>query len=881
MYSAFDENFFVSILSELNPYRFIALDKLGKFNSKIDIAQLPFCLRVVFESNLRHCKNEQELRSIIDLFVNWQESSKKGSSISIYATRVLMQDYTGIPVLVDLCALRQAAINKGINPELINPKIPVDLVVDHSIVVNSSGNSLAANENSRQQYEQNIERFSFLKWVSHAFKNLRIIPPDSGICHQVNLESLATAYVVEQDDESINIFPELVIGADSHTTTINSLGVLGWGVGGIEALGASLGESLNIPMPEVIGVRLSGQLEAGVTATDCVLTVTSLLRSVGVVNKFVEFFGPGAASLPIPDRATIANMAPEYGATCAFFPWDERTLEYLLGTGRDQEGLFKQYAKAASLWCDGNVQPKYSQVIIFNLSEVEPRISGPKKPEEKRALSEVPSSFPNHDILNSDPNKSGIPNGAVLLAAITSCTNTSNPHLMIAAGLMAKKAVLLGLTVPSWVKTLFAPGSLVVGEYLEHSGLQNYLDQLGFQLCGFGCTACIGNSGPLLPLAQEAIESDGLIGCAVLSGNRNFSGRVQQQLQFNYLASPPLVVAYALAGKITTDLKNQPIAKIGDSEIFLADIWPSVQEINEILSKCLKPELFNARRAALKKGSDLWEALNISDSKNYDWSDISGFVKQPPFFTKSSASSPPKMLIEKARILLLLGDGVTTDDISPAGRIQPRSIAGQYLQKLGVSLERLHTFGARRGHWEVMLRGAFTNPNLLNELAPEKKGGFTKAFPGGEITEILKASADYQKNGTSLMIIAGKNYGTGSSRDDAARSTRLLGVSVVIAESYERIHRSNLAAFGVMPLLFKPGESRKSLNLDGSETITISMAEDPPLTGELVNGSIERVNGERFDYNFISALRLEELSYFQSGGILPFLAYKLTTSNSF
>lgn len=881
MHQVSSENFLVGILGEVNACRFIDLQKLMKLDAKMDISQLPFCLRVVLESNLRHCKNEQELRSIVDLFINWQESSKKGSSINIYASRVLMQDYTGIPVLVDLCALRQAAINKGINPEQINPKIPVDLVVDHSIVVNSSGNSLAVTENSRQQYEQNIERFSFLKWVSHAFKNLRIIPPDSGICHQINLESLATAYVLERGDNAINIFPELVIGADSHTTTINSLGVLGWGVGGIEALGASLGEPLNMPMPEVIGVRLSGHLQAGVTATDCVLTVTSLLRSVGVVNKFVEFFGPGALSLPIPDRATIANMAPEYGATCAFFPWDERTIEYLLGTGRDQEGLFKQYAQAASLWCDGNVEPKYSQVIEFNLSEVEPRISGPKKPEEKRALSEVPSSFPNDAALNSNRNESGIPNGAVLLAAITSCTNTSNPHLMIAAGLLAKKAVLLGLTVPPWVKTLFAPGSLVVGEYLERSGLQNYLDQLGFQLCGFGCTACIGNSGPLLPTAQEAIESDGLVGCAVLSGNRNFSGRVQQQLQFNYLASPPLVVAYALAGKITTDLKNEPIAKIDGSDIYLVDLWPSNQEIDEVLSKCLKPELFNIRRAALKKGSDLWEALNISSSKNYDWGDISGFVKQPPFFSKGSASSPPKMLIDKARILLLLGDGITTDDISPAGRIQPGSVAGQYLQKLGVSLDRLHTFGARRGHWDVMLRGAFTNPNLLNELAPEKKGGFTKAFPGGEIVEILKASVDYQKHGTPLIIIAGKNYGTGSSRDDAARSTRLLGVAAVIAESYERIHRSNLAAFGVIPLLFKLGESRKSLNLDGSETITISMGDTPPLAGELIKGSIERVNGEKFDCNFVSALRLEELSYFQSGGILPFLAYKLTASNSF
>ena len=877
MHQMLSENFLGEITSKEKTYRFIALEKLEKLDAKIIISELPFCLRVVLESNLRRCKNDQELKSVINLFSNWQQSSKRGLSIRIYATRVLLQDYTGIPVLVDLCALRQVAINKNLDPEQINPKIPVDLVVDHSIVVNSSGSLSSALENSKQQYEQNIERFSFLKWVSHAFNNLRIIPPDSGICHQVNLESLATCYAMEASDRTTTIFPELVIGADSHTTTINSLGVLGWGVGGIEALGASLGESLDIPMPEVIGIRFSGQLAAGVTATDCVLTITALLRSVGVVNKFVEFFGPGVASLPIPDRATIANMAPEYGATCSFFPWDERTIEYLVGTGRDQVGLFSQYAKAASLWCDGSVEPKYSQVIEFDLSSVEPRISGPKRPEEKRALSEVPNSFPQHEFANAALIQSDIPHGAVLLAAITSCTNTSNPHLMIAAGLLAKKAVHLGLTVPPWVKTLFAPGSLVVGEYLENSGLQNFLDQLGFQLCGFGCTACIGNSGPLLPVAQEGIKNNGLVGCAVLSGNRNFSGRVQQQLQFNYLASPPLVVAYALAGKITMDLKNEPIARINGDDIFLADIWPSNQEINEVLSKYLKPELFDTRRAALQDGSALWDSLSISTSKNYDWGDVSGFVKQPPFFTKSAASSPPKLTIEKARTLLLLGDGVTTDDISPAGRIQPESLAGQYLQGLGVSLDRLHTFGARRGHWDVMLRGAFTNPNLLNELIPEKKGGFTRTFPGGEVAEILKASVEYQKQGIPLLIFAGKNYGTGSSRDDAARSTRLLGVAAVIAESYERIHRSNLAAFGVMPLLFQAGESRKSLNLDGSEMITISLGDTPPLVGQIVSGSIERVNGDKHNCNFVSALRPEELPYFQFGGILPFLADKLTS----
>lgn len=859
-------------------YRFINLNDLDKIQAKINIAELPFCLRIVLESNLRHCKSDQEILSVLDVFADWQKSSKKRLSIKIFATRVLLQDYTGIPVLVDLCALRQVAINKGIDSELINPKIPIDLVIDHSIVVNVSGNTFAEFENSKQQYEQNMERFSFLKWVSYAFNNLKIIPPDSGICHQVNLESLATCYVLEKKDEQLTIFPELVIGADSHTTTINSLGVLGWGVGGIEALGASLGEALDIQMPEVIGLRLSGHLQAGVTATDCVLTVTALLRSVGVINKFVEFFGPGVASLSVPDRATLANMAPEYGATCAFFPWDEQTIHYLGNTGRDQVDILSSYARIASLWNENVVQPKYSQVVDLDLGAVEPRISGPKRPEDIRLLSEVPNSFRDVQMSNSDLPRSGIPHGAILLAAITSCTNTSNPNLMISAGLLAKKAVLLGLNVPSWVKTLFAPGSLVVGEYLQQSGLQNFLNQLGFNLCGYGCTACIGNSGPLLPSAQDAIKHEGLVGCAVLSGNRNFSGRVQQQLQHNYLASPPLVVAFALAGKITVDLNNEPISNIGGVDIFLKDIWPTTQEVDDILSKCIKPELFNKRRKSLTKGSALWEALPISETRNYDWQNDSGFVKQPPFFKEVTSSSQPKLLIKKARIFLLLGDNVTTDDISPAGRIQPESVAGKYLLENGISSERLHTFGARRGNWEVMLRGAFTNPNLVNEIIPQKNGGFTKVFPDNVESEILAASVVYQKQGIPLLIIAGKNYGTGSSRDDAARSTQLLGIVAVIAESYERIHRSNLAAFGVMPLLFQEGDTRKTLNLDGTEIIDIFLGESHPVAGEIVRGTIERVNGEKIEYRFRSALRLEELPQFNCGGFLPFLAQKVLSN---
>ncbi len=857
-------------------YRFVSLSRLKQVNSNLDVARLPYCLRIILESNLRHCKNDREVTRLLNLFSNWQESAKSGETIRIYATRVLLQDYTGIPVLVDLCSLRQVAINKGLDPEQINPKIPVDLIVDHSIVVNHSGTATAALQNSQQQYEQNAERFSFLKWVSQAFENLRIIPPDSGICHQVNLESLATCYVLNEVNNAIEIYPELVIGADSHTTTINSLGILGWGVGGIEALSAALQEPLQIPVSEVVGVRLVGELPAGVTATDCVLTLTSLFRSVGVVNKFIEFFGPGVSSLPITDRATIANMAPEYGATSAFFPWDEQTIGYLKGTGRNQDSLLNQYAQASSLWANQDSEPSYSQVIDVDLRSIEPRVAGPKRPEESRSLSEVPASFSAMRSIARESNISGIPEGAVLLAAITSCTNTSNPHLMITAGLLAKKAVMLGLTVPSWVKTLFAPGSLTVGEYLENSGLQSYLDQLGFQLCGYGCTACIGNSGPLLPLVQSAIDAEGLVGCAVLSGNRNFSGRVQQQLQFNYLASPPLVIAYALAGKITINLKNEPIANHQGVDIFLSDIWPSVKEVNEILLSYVKPELFNARRAALKVGSKSWDSLVTSKSRNYDWGDTAGYIKQPPFFDQNPVSKSRQAFIEKARILLLLGDGVTTDDISPAGKIQPSSKAGQYLMALGLPPNRLQTFGSRRGHWEVMLKGAFTNPNLLNELSPDKKGGYTKTFPDGEVKEIVDAANDYGEKKVPLLIIAGKNYGTGSSRDDAARSTKLLGVSAVIAESYERIHRSNLAAMGVMPLLFEAGQSRHTLKLDGSELITIYLGEMTPLAGQLVKCTIERSDGARIEHHFVSALRADELAYFECGGILPYLANKLT-----
>ncbi|AOB31331.1 hypothetical protein AKI39_12505 [Bordetella sp. H567] len=834
---------------------------------------LPYSLKVLLENNLRHAASADDAQAILRRFADWPRAAREGENVNVHTSRVLLQDYTGIPVLVDLCSLRQAAVDRGLDPATVNPRVPVDLVVDHSIVVDESGNADAERKNSANQHARNGARFNFLKWMAQAFDNLRVIPPDSGICHQVNLESLATGCVVVAEKGRRSVHPELVIGADSHTPTINALGVLGWGVGGIEALSALLGDALQMPMPEVVGVKLTGRLRPGVTATDCVLTVTALLRKFGVVNKFVEFFGPGMRDLAVPDRATIANMAPEYGATCSYFPWDEQTVSYLDGTGRES-GLLQAYARHAGLWHAADASAAaYTHVLELDLGSVEPVVAGPKRPEERRVLRDVPDSFLKLQPAAAAPaTPGGIPHGAVLLAAITSCTNTANPALVVAAGLLARNAVQAGLTVPAWVKTSFTPGSLVVSRYLQDSGLQQYMDALGFQICGYGCTTCIGNSGALLPDAMRAIEQHGLVGCGVLSGNRNFSGRVQAQLSHNYLASPPLVVAYALAGRVTADLTREPIGHVEGRDVFLADIWPAPEEVQAIVDRHVDRELFSLRRAALTAGSPQWDALRPARTTVYDWADTSGYVARPPFFAAGTASRAPGAGIRDARVLLLLGDGVTTDDISPAGKIVPKSAAGEYLSALGVAADRMHTFGARRGHWEVMLRGAFTNPNLVNEMAPEYKGGHTRVMPQGTDSSVLDAARHYQAAGIATVIVAGKNYGTGSSRDDAARSTRLLGVGAVIAESFERIHRSNLAALGVMPLLFPEGVSRKSLGLDGSETFSIVWGETPALRGETVECVITRRDGRSEHIALRSALRVDERVYFTRGGILPYLA---------
>jgi len=856
-------------------YQYLDLGAAAAGDRYTVLKTLPFCLKVLLENNLRRAGGEEESRAILDRFADWQQSARDGANVNVYASRVLLQDYTGIPVLVDLCSLRQAAVDRGRDPATVNPRVPVDLVVDHSLVVDVSGNAQAEQLNSQNQHARNKARFTFLKWMAQAFDNLRVIPPDSGICHQVNLESLATGCTVDTAGGRLSVHPELVIGADSHTPTINSLGVLGWGVGGIEALSALLGDPLQMPMPEVVGLKLTGKLSPGVTATDCVLTVTAMLRRFGVVNKFVEFFGPGVSALAVPDRATIANMAPEYGATCSYFPWDGQTASYLDSTGRDS-ALLRAYATHAGLWHDaGDSAPVYSHVLELDLGSVRPVIAGPKRPEERRTLDEVPASFltlqPEHEAAGQGE-EGLIPHGAVLLAAITSCTNTANPALVVAAGLLARNAVQAGLSVPPWVKTSLAPGSLVVSRYLHDSGLQQYMDALGFQICGYGCTTCIGNSGSLLPMAMDAIDKQGLVGCGVLSGNRNFSGRVQQQLTNNYLASPPLVVAYALAGRITADLTREPIGRAKGKDVFLADIWPGQEEIQAIVDRHVDRDLFSLRRAALAQGSPQWDALKPAPTKVYEWADTSGYIAQPPFFAAGDASRPPAARIADARVLLLVGDGVTTDDISPAGRINANSDAGRYLASLGVNADGMHTFGARRGHWDVMLRGAFTNPNLVNEMAPEHKGGYTRMMPEGAVTPVLDAGRQYQKSGTPTVIVAGRNYGTGSSRDDAARSTRLLGVAAVIAESFERIHRSNLAAFGVMPLLFPEGVTRKTLRLDGSETFSIEIGRQPVLRGGTVACEIKRKDGGTERLELRSALRGDEVPYYTRGGILPWMA---------
>jgi aconitate hydratase len=839
------------LIREMNGFMYFSLNKV--FEILPILKRLPFTMRIVLENLLRNAKNDLEVQKSIQKMINWLEN-KKDQEIEFYPSRVLMQDFTGVPAIVDLAAMRDCAKKNNIDPKKINPLIPVDLVIDHSVQVNSYGSRNSLKENIEDEYEQNIERYKFLKWGQKAFENFRVVPPGMGICHQVNLEYLSSVIFVNKNSQTI--YPETIIGTDSHTTMINGLSVLGWGVGGIEAEAVMLGESISMILPEVIGFKLVGKLREGVTATDLVLVVTNILRKKGVVGKFVEFFGDGIKNLALPDRATIANMSPEYGATCGFFPIDEKTIDYLRLTNRnkDQISLVENYAKSEYLW-NNNDECYFTEVIELDLSKVEASLAGPKRPQDHCFLRDIKKSlsdkFPGEmNLVNEfhqvDEYDFSLKNGDLVLAAITSCTNTSNPSVLIGAGLLAKKAIDLGLKKSKpWVKTSLAPGSLVVTEYLNKSGLTQYLDELGFNTVGYGCTTCIGNSGPLLPEIEKAIRENDLCVGGILSGNRNFEGRIHPLIQANYLASPPLVVAFALCGRLDIDLEKEPIG-IGfeNKEIYLKDIWPTDEEIEKIILENVTSDLFKEKYANVFDGEDQWKTIEVNISDTYDWDKKSTYIQNPPYFDNFDLKSEEKKLqnIKSARILALFDDSITTDHISPAGNIKETSPAGLYLKSQGVNKEDFNSYGARRGNHEVMMRGTFANVRLRNQMI-EKEGGYTIYYERNFLDEtkindemihgddketlnyhempIYDACMKYKSDLIPLVIFAGKEYGSGSSRDWAAKGTFLLGVKAVIAESFERIHRSNLIGMGVIPLTFLNEENRKNLEIDGDDFIDI------------------------------------------------------------
>jgi len=790
-----------------------------------------------------------------------------------------MQDYTGIPAVADLAAMRDAVNAKKKDPKKINPLSAVDLVIDHSVMVDTYASKDSFKKNVEKEFSRNGERYSFLKWGQEAFNNFRVVPPGTGICHQVNLEYLSK--VVWSSDNFA--YPDTLVGTDSHTTMVNGLSVLGWGVGGIEAEAAMLGQPISMLIPEVVGFEIKNKLSEGTTATDLVLTIVQILRQEGVVGKFVEFYGDGLKNLTLADRATIANMAPEYGATCGFFPIDEETLKYLKFSGRDQHtiSLVEKYSKEQELWADNNIS--FSKTLDLDLSKVVPSISGPKRPQDKVLLSESSKSFMTS--FKKNMNKQSIKeetvssenfklkDGNIVIAAITSCTNTSNPSVLIGAGLLAKKAVEKGLKVKPWVKTSLAPGSQVVTDYLEKAGLNKYLDQLGFHLVGYGCTTCIGNSGPLNENISEAIQKGNLYAVSVLSGNRNFEGRINPDVKANYLASPPLVVAYALAGSMNFDLYKEPLGKDKEGKnVFLKDIWPTNKEIEELILTSINAEMFSKRYSKVSEGSDDWKKIKTSENNIYNWNDSSTYVKKPPFFEKMSDSPEGFRKITNARPLLILGDMVTTDHISPAGSIKKDSPTGDYFMKHQIQQKDFNSYGARRGNHEVMVRGAFGNIRIRNEMAPGTEGGFTKLYPEGKVMTIYEAAMEYKKRGNDLVVIAGKEYGAGSSRDWAAKGTKLLGVKAVIVESFERIHRSNLIGMGILPLQFKDGFNRKKLNLKGSELITIIGIEKGITPGQEVECEIKYADGVAKKINLLSRIdTANEVEYYKNDGILKYV----------
>ena len=853
-----------------------------------DLSRMPISLKILLENLLRSEDGNSVALSHIESLANWRQEGASTKEIAYRPARVLMQDFTGVPAVADLAAMRSATVAAGADPELINPLSPVDLVIDHSVMVDHFGSDEAFAANVDKEMARNGERYRFLRWGQQAFENFRVVPPGTGICHQVNLEYLARVVWTRESEGSVVAFPDTLVGTDSHTTMVNALGVLGWGVGGIEAEAAMLGQPISMLIPEVVGVRLSGELSPGTTATDLVLQVVELLRGHGVVGKFVEFFGPALEQLSLADRATIANMAPEYGATCGFFPVDDETLRYMRLSSRSEDtvALVEAYTKQQGMWRDENAEPEFDELLHLDLSEVESSLAGPKRPQDRvpltglsrafddaLALSTVGSSETTVGISNQDYSLS---HGDVVIAAITSCTNTSNPAVMLAAGLVARNAIARGLKVKPWVKTSLAPGSKVVTEYLEKTGLQNALDEIGFNLVGYGCTTCIGNSGPLPVEISEGIAAGNLMVSAVLSGNRNFEGRVHQEVKANWLASPPLVVAFALAGTTRIDLSTQPIGRDNDGvDVFLRDIWPSENDVAEVVEQ-VTSNMFKSQYEDVFSGPEVWQSIAVDESSTYGW-DESTYIKQPPFFS-AGGDANQSIVIEDARILAILGDSVTTDHISPAGAIQPASPAGEYLQQRGVQVAEFNSYGSRRGNHEVMMRGTFANIRIKNEMLDGVEGGFTKHISTSDQISIYDAAMRYEREGIPLVVFAGKEYGTGSSRDWAAKGTRLLGIKAVIVESFERIHRSNLVGIGVLPLELTDSATRKSLELDGTESISIGFSSvdkeiKPRQTLQL---TIKRANGETKQVSVLSRLDTDnEIAYYKCGGILQYVLNNL------
>jgi aconitate hydratase len=912
-----------------NDYEIFRLDAL---QSKFDVARLPYSLKILLENLLRTEDGENVNAEDVEKVARWDHKAAPSEEISFTPSRVLMQDFTGVPAIVDLAAMREAMSAMGGDPAKINPLQPAELVIDHSIQVDEFLSRTSFARNAELEFERNRERYAFLRWGQTAFDNFAVVPPNTGICHQVNLEYLGRV-VYARDGQA---FPDTLVGTDSHTTMINGLGVLGWGVGGIEAEAAMLGQPVSMLVPQVVGFKLTGALPEGATATDLVLTVTQMLRQKGVVGKFVEYYGEGLANMPLADRATIGNMSPEYGATCGIFPVDAETLRYLEFTGRPKQlvDLVEAYTKEQGLFHDeGSEEPTYSDTLELDLSTVEPSLAGPKRPQDRVRLSEAHEAFAEalasdlgenghgHDLHDRDESSAesfpasdpptggegsepdpdggvaapaavaakpgGAPvkladgsefelfHGAVVIAAITSCTNTSNPYVMVGAGLLAKKAVERGMERKPWVKTSLAPGSKVVTEYLDKAGLTEYLEQLQFNLVGYGCTTCIGNSGPLRPEISEAILDADLAVCSVLSGNRNFEGRIHPEVKMNYLASPPLVVAYALAGRMDADIFDEPLGEGSDGEpVYLRDIWPSQQEIHDVVERSVKSEMFTGSYGEVFEGDENWNGLDVPEGDRYAWDEDSTYVKHPPYFEGMPAEAPDSFEpIEGARILALLGDSVTTDHISPAGSFREDSPAGRYLVERGVERKDFNSYGSRRGNHEVMMRGTFANVRLRNQLAPGTSGGFTVHLPDGEETTIFEASMQYADEGVPLGVLAGKEYGSGSSRDWAAKGPRLLGVRFVIAESYERIHRSNLVGMGVLPLQFADGESAESLGLSGKETFDVAQLSDGDRTLKV---TARPDDGDPIEFE--ATVRIDtpnEWLYYRHGGILHYVLRQL------